>query len=67
MLCVTERPISVKLRTFWKYKLKPSSNLIAGLPKATPLVWFFCDFRCGALLFICILVIFKYKIGKNRR
>ena len=23
------------------------------------------DFRCGALLFMVILVIYKYKIGKN--
>ena len=29
----------------------PSSNFIAGCPKAAFLVWFFGDFRCGALLF----------------
>ena len=37
------------------------SNLIAGRPKAALLFWFFGDFRCGALLFMVILVIFKYK------
>ena len=34
---------------------------IAGRPKATLLFWFFGDFRCGALLFMVIHVIYKYK------
>ena len=44
---------------FWG--LKPHSNFIAGRPKAAPLFLFFGDFRCGALLFMVILVIYKYK------
>ena len=45
----------------------PASLLIfiAGRPKAALLFWFFGDFRCGALLFMVIHVIYKYKIGKN--
>ena len=34
---------------------------IAGRPKAAILFWFFGDFRCGALLFMVIHVIYKYK------
>ena len=34
---------------------------IAGCPKAALLLWFFGDFRCGALLFVVIHVIYKYK------
>ena len=34
---------------------------IAGRPKAALLFWFFGDFRCGALLFMVIYVIYKYK------
>ena len=34
---------------------------IAGRPKAALLLWFFADFRCGALLFVVIHVIYKYK------
>ena len=37
------------------------SNFIAGRPKAALLFWFFGDFRCGALLFMVILVIYKNK------
>ena len=33
---------------------------IAGRPKAALLFWFFGDFRCGALLFMVIHVIYKY-------
>ena len=33
----------------------------AGRPKAALLFWFFGDFRCGALLFMVIHVIYKYK------
>ena len=35
----------------------PPSNVSAGRPKAALLFWFFADFRCGALLFMVILVI----------
>ena len=34
---------------------------IAGCPKAAFLFWFFGDFRCGVLLFMVILLIYKYK------
>ena len=34
-------------------------NFIVGRPKAALLFWFFGDFRCGALLFLVILVIYK--------
>ena len=34
---------------------------IAGRPKAAPLFWFFGYFRCCALLFMVIYVIYKYK------
>ena len=39
----------------------PPSNFIAGRPKAALLFLFFGDFRCGALLFMVILFIYKYK------
>ena len=29
--------------------------------KAALLLWFFGDFRCGALLFVVIHIIYKYK------
>ena len=35
--------------------------VIAGRPKSALLFWFFGDFRCGALLFMVIHVIYKYK------
>ena len=35
--------------------------LIGGRPKAALLFWFFGEFRCGALLFMVIHVIYKYK------
>ena len=34
---------------------------IKSTPKAALLFWFFGDFRCGALLFMVIHVIYKYK------
>ena len=37
------------------------SNCIPGRPKAALLFWFFGDFRCGVLLFMVILVVYKYK------
>ena len=39
----------------------PPVIFIAGRPKAALLCWFFGDFRCGALLFMVIHVIYKYK------
>ena len=36
------------------------SNFIAGRPKAALLFWFFGVFRCGAVLFMVILFIYKY-------
>ena len=39
----------------------PPIIFIAGRPKAALLFWFFGDFRCGALLFMVIHVIYKYK------
>ena len=39
----------------------PPVIFIAGRPKAALLLWFFGDFRCGALLFVVINVIYKYK------
>ena len=36
----------------------PPSNFIAGRPKAALLFWFFGGFRCGASLFIVMLVIY---------
>ena len=39
----------------------PPLIFIAGRPKAALLFWFFGDFRCGALLFMVIHVIYKYK------
>ena len=43
----------------------PPIIFIAGRPKAALLFWFFGDFRCGALLFVVIHVIYKYKNSKN--
>ena len=37
------------------------SNFYRWPPKAALLFWFFCDFRCGALLFMVIHVIYKYE------
>ena len=42
-------------------RFKPLGNFIAGRPKAALLFLFFRDFRCGVLLFMVILVIYKYK------
>ena len=39
----------------------PPVIFIAGRPKAALLFWFFGDFKCGALLFMVIHVIYKYK------
>ena len=39
----------------------PPVFFIAGRPKAALLLRFFGDFRCGALLFVVIHVIYTYK------
>ena len=44
-----------------KKERKKPVIFIAGRPKAALLFWFFGDFRCGALLFMVIHVIYKYK------
>ena len=41
--------------------IRPQVFFVAGRPKAALLFWFFGDFRCGALLFMVIHVIYKYK------
>ena len=56
----------VKCLTFGLYTQVSDSGplgplVIAGRPKAALLFWFFGDFRCGALLFMVIHVIYKYK------
>ena len=40
---------------------------MAGHPKAAFLFWFFCDFRCGVLLFMVMLfsIYINMKIGKK--
>ena len=40
--------------------ISPPIYLIAGRSKAALLFWFFDDLKCGALLFMVILVIYKY-------
>ena len=44
-------------RTGWR----PPVVFIAGRPRAALLFWFFGDFRCGALLFVVVHVIYKYE------
>ena len=44
-----------------KHPPPPPSNFIDGRPNAALLFWFSGDFRCGALLFMVILVIYQYK------
>ena len=44
-----------------KVCMSEQTDCIAGRPKAALLFWFFGDFRCGALLFMVIHVIYKYK------
>ena len=43
-----------------KLEQAPPVIFIAGRPKASLLFWFFGDFRCGALLFMVIYVIYTY-------
>ena len=43
----------------------PPVIFIAGRPKAAFLFWFFGDFKCGAMLFMVIHVLYiNIKIGK---
>ena len=46
-----------------KTSSSPPVVFIAGRPKAALLFWFFGDFRCGALLYLFV-VIHVIKIGK---
>ena len=45
--------------------VKAPNNLIASRPEAALLLWFVGDFRCGVLLLMVILVIYKYKNRLN--
>ena len=38
-----------------------SFSLLTSFSSAALLLWFFGDFRCGALLFVVIHVIYKYE------
>ena len=38
-----------------------SRTKVEGRSKAALLIWFFSDFRCSVLLFIVLLVIYKYR------
>ena len=59
---LSEEPRQNSGRGLVDHKLvEAPSNFIAGRPKAALLFWFFGDLRCGALLFMVILVIYKYK------
>ena len=51
----------VRVGEVYKLVEAPPVIFIAGRPKAALLFWFFGDFRCGALLFMVIHVIYKYK------
>ena len=55
MLCM----LSYELNKIWRTVF--FVIFVAGRPKAALLFWFFGDFRCGALLFMVIHVIYKYK------
>ena len=60
-------PLSPSLWETTRYRLKYclkgplNPKQPTNQPKATLLFWFFGDFRCGALLFMVILVIYKYE------
>ena len=62
---MSDEPRQNKARGLVDHKLvqAPPVIFIAGRPKAALLLWFFGDFRCGALLFVVIHVIYK---DKNR-
>ena len=63
---LSDEPRQIQERGLVDRKLvKAPSNLIAGRHKAALLFWFFGNFRCGVLLFIVILVIYRnIEIGK---
>ena len=46
---------------FFFFAVEREVHKLAGRPKAALLFWFCGDFRCGALLFMVIHVIYKYK------
>ena len=53
---------SLLSETGWEpFASRRRKHKLAGRPKAALLFWFFGDFRCGALLFMVIHVIYKYK------
>ena len=60
---MSEEPRQNKGRGLVDRKLveAPPVIFIARRPKAALLFWFFGDFRCDALLFMVIYVIYKYK------
>ena len=59
---VSVEPKQKQGRGYIDHKLvQTPRNFIAGRPKTDLLFWFFGDFRCDALLFMVILVIFKHK------
>ena len=60
-LGVTIRVCRVLISDLPQTSSSPPVIFIAGRPKAALLFWFFGDFRCGALLFMVIHVIYKYK------
>ena len=63
MLVLSDEPRQNQGRGLVDHKLvkAPPVIFIAGRPKPALLFWFFGDFRCGALLFMVIHVIYKYK------
>ena len=51
---------------FWHFVgLKPPSNFYCWPSQSGSSVLVLCDVRCGALLFMVIHVIYKYKIGEK--
>ena len=64
---ITAKDFSQIIQAFIEYSNRLSSPpviFIAGRPKAALLLWFFGDFRCGALLFVVIHVIYVLrKVG----
>ena len=50
---IQRRPVNLKSLDNWVF--------IAGRPGAALVFWFFVDYRCGALLFMVINVIYEYK------
>ena len=70
VIVLSDEPMQNQGRGLTNYKLvkappphTPASNFSDGRPKAALLFWFFCDFRCGALLFMMVILVIY--IGKN--